>query len=93
LEDSSAIQAAATIAVDDPRGNKILVAYATTCKAIEVDEIRSHLADRLPDYMLPAEIFLLPEMPLNNSGKINKLALKQQYQTKGATGCPTHCPA
>ena len=33
--------------------------------------IRRHLARRLPDYMLPQHITLIPEIPLSNNGKVD----------------------
>jgi aryl carrier-like protein len=33
--------------------------------------IRRHLARRLPDYMLPQHVTLIPEIPLSNNGKVD----------------------
>ncbi|WP_349367910.1 amino acid adenylation domain-containing protein [Salinarimonas sp.] len=37
--------------------------------------LRAHLADRLPDYMVPAHIVLLPRFELNTNGKIDRSRL------------------
>jgi amino acid adenylation domain-containing protein len=37
--------------------------------------LRSHLKKKLPDYMVPAQFVLLPELPLNSSGKVDRHAL------------------
>lgn len=38
-------------------------------------ELRGWLADKLPDYMIPATFISLPEIPLTSSGKIDRRAL------------------
>ncbi|PSM45376.1 non-ribosomal peptide synthetase [Streptomyces dioscori] len=38
-------------------------------------EWRAALADRLPDYMIPAVVVELPVLPLNRSGKVDRTAL------------------
>src|SRR5258708_37635342 len=59
-----------------------LVAYIVT-KAGEneraerevIGEVRRHLNQKLPDYMVPAHFILLSELPLTPSGKIDRQAL------------------
>ncbi len=53
-----------------------LVAYLVAAGAApEVATLRSHLAARLPDYMLPAVFVNLPALPLSPSGKVDRRAL------------------
>jgi len=40
-------------------------------------DLRQHLQDRLPDYMVPAFILVLGEMPLTPSGKVDRRALPE----------------
>jgi acyl-CoA synthetase (AMP-forming)/AMP-acid ligase II len=42
---------------------------------LDVAALRTSLARRLPDYMVPAAIHLLSEMPLNSNGKFDRPAL------------------
>jgi amino acid adenylation domain-containing protein/thioester reductase-like protein len=54
-----------------------LVAYWVARPSGKADaaELRTSLRDRLPEYMIPAELLELPAMPLLPSGKVNRAAL------------------
>jgi nonribosomal peptide synthetase DhbF len=54
-------------------------------------QLREHLTKRLPDYMVPAEIILLPEMPFNRNGKVDRVRLSE-FPTTGSAG-PADWPA
>ncbi|GGK48897.1 hypothetical protein GCM10011322_39920 [Salinarimonas ramus] len=60
-----------------PGDDRRLVAYvvAGSGPAPEVPRLRAHLAERLPDYMIPAHIVLLPRFELNTNGKIDRARL------------------
>jgi acyl carrier protein len=75
------------MAREDEPGDKRLVAYlvadtlvadtlvADTESLLSIDEIRSYLKERLPDYMVPSAFVLLNEMPLTPNGKVDRRAL------------------
>ncbi|WP_367387265.1 amino acid adenylation domain-containing protein [Bacillus vallismortis] len=54
-----------------------LAAYITTKKEVSVDDLRLFLADKLPEYMIPAYFTKLDHFPLTANGKIDKKALPE----------------
>ncbi|MFW6640876.1 amino acid adenylation domain-containing protein [Nocardiopsis algeriensis] len=60
-----------------PAGGAVLVSYAVPWNGQELDgeELRAHIARRLPDYMVPAHVVVLDRLPLNSSGKVDHAAL------------------
>ena len=74
--------------IDTQQGNKQLVAYVTgyfSQPSAEIEEeIRHFLVDHLIDYMVPAAIMVLDEIPLTPIGKVDYKALPspQQLQQK-----------
>ena len=61
----------------DGQGELRLVAYIVTQTgtALELSDLRQHLLDHLPFYMLPAHIIPLTELPRLNNGKLDYQAL------------------
>lgn len=50
---------------------------------LNIDELLSSAAARLPPYMVPKEIRLIEELPLNQNGKIDRKALLQLVKKAG----------
>jgi amino acid adenylation domain-containing protein len=48
---------------------------AIEAEAIEVNQLRAYLKERLPYYMVPSAFVTLEEMPLTPNGKVNRKAL------------------
>lgn len=64
------------VVVDRHERASSLAAYVTlNDEAATPAEILDALADRLPDYMIPASCTVLPELPLTPNGKIDRKAL------------------
>jgi amino acid adenylation domain-containing protein len=64
-----------TVAHAPAGGEMRLVTYCTIEQEVQETELREHLAQRLPEYMLPGAIVPMEEMPRGPSGKINRLLL------------------
>ena len=71
------VQDAVVVAREESSGGRMLVAYVAnpSGSALDPGPLRSWLQSRLPDYMLPAHIVGLTELPLNSHGKIDRTAL------------------
>ena len=60
-----------------PSGAMTLAAYYTTQDRDDTDALRAHLADRLPDVMVPASFTRLDAFPLTPNRKIDRKALPE----------------
>ncbi|WP_348267828.1 non-ribosomal peptide synthetase [Edaphobacter paludis] len=77
LEQCGVVRQAVVVVREDKEGDKRLVAYLVI-KETEVEVagmLRSMLASKLPDYMIPSAFVFLPELPLTDNGKIDRKAL------------------
>ncbi|TAE52311.1 MAG: amino acid adenylation domain-containing protein, partial [Nostocales cyanobacterium] len=69
------IQASCVIVREDNPGDKRLVAYIVSEKTLEISELRQHLKNKLPEYMIPNAFVYLESLPLTPNGKIDRRAL------------------
>jgi amino acid adenylation domain-containing protein len=62
---------------EDTPGDKRLVAYAIPQPQHEISEqtLRQYMKEQLPEYMVPAAIVIMDELPLTANGKIDHKAL------------------
>ena len=77
LAEHPAVGAAAVLAPEEAPGDRRLVAYVAPGgqPLPPVAELRTFLADRLPDFMVPAWIVPLPALPRTPNGKLDRAAL------------------
>jgi len=77
LTEHESVTEAVVIALQDRGSEKRLVAYVVTAPGASrnVSDLRSHLKDRLPDYMIPSAFVYLDDLPLTSHGKIDRRAL------------------
>src|SRR6185369_14181156 len=65
----------AAVVLNETDGDKRLVAYVVS--DAQPSELREYLKERLPDYMVPAFLVHLDEIPLTPHGKIDRRALPE----------------
>jgi amino acid adenylation domain-containing protein len=71
-----AIRESVVVTNENGAGEKRLVAYVVAHASLPaVRELRDFLAQKLPDYMLPAIFVPLDALPVASSGKVNRAAL------------------
>ncbi|MEC0241464.1 amino acid adenylation domain-containing protein [Paenibacillus dokdonensis] len=63
------------IDLDDASGAKYLCAYVVADEPFSYDEMSAFLSENLPDYMVPAKLVQLTELPLTANGKVDRRAL------------------
>lgn len=71
----TSVRACAVLVREDSPGRKQLVAYVVANDTLSVPALRAQLAQRLPDYMLPARYVPLPALPVTRNGKLDRRAL------------------
>ena len=72
LTSHAEVRQALVVAQHQPAGDRLVAYVATTMTATD---LRRHLQDRLPDYMVPAVIIPVGSFPLTAHGKIDHAAL------------------
>ena len=70
-----AVQHAVAMVREDVPGDKRLVAYVVLGQDISFTELRAHLKQTLPDYMVPSAFVKMEALPLTPSGKVSRRAL------------------
>jgi amino acid adenylation domain-containing protein len=69
------VREAVVLARLDTPGDPRLVAYVVPRGALETAQLAEFLAASLPAYMVPSSFVLLPALPLNPNGKVDRKAL------------------
>ena len=75
LESTPGVRQAVVIPREDQPGDVRLVAYLTTDTKVDEGALRAHLAETLPDIMLPAHFVTLDSFPLTPNRKVDRKAL------------------
>ena len=69
----------------DAQGEKHLCGYIVADKAMELTELQEQLRKHLPDYMIPAQLVQLDEIPLSSNGKVDRSLLPEPGSCEDST--------
>jgi len=72
-----AVKEAIVIARPDENKDNYLCAYIVSSQLISSEDLREYLFEELPDYMVPRHFIFMEKMPVNSSGKIDRLRLPE----------------
>lgn len=77
LERHPAVKDAVILVKSFAEDDKRLIAFLVFAEGSlpDVSELRTFLADQVPDYMVPSRFIILEKLPLNPSGKVDRRAL------------------
>ncbi len=90
LASHPAVTAAAVLATESADGTSSLIAFLTRSPATDVtaQTLRHWLAERLPEFMVPADFLPLAALPLTSNGKIDRQALRRLAKAERARTTP-----
>jgi amino acid adenylation domain-containing protein len=77
LRQHAEVRESVVLAEEDGAREKRLVAYVMTEQGIGKQQLRAYLKEKLPEYMLPAVVIPVKEIPLTANGKIDRNKLSQ----------------
>ncbi|HUK88751.1 MAG TPA: amino acid adenylation domain-containing protein, partial [Blastocatellia bacterium] len=84
LDEHPSVLKSAVIAREDLPGEKRLVGYVILDQSSRpsIAQLHSFLADRLPEYMIPADFVVLEKFPVTSTGKIDRRELPAPSRTR-----------
>ncbi len=82
IAEKESIHEVAVLVKDETAEEKELIAYMTSSKEETITEIRSYLAARVPEYMIPSSFVQIETFPLTINGKIDKNKLSSVEGTR-----------
>ena len=86
LREHEEVKEAVVMVREEGGGGKRLVGYVVCKGEIGGEELRRHLKQRLPEYMVPSGYVMLEELPLTASGKVDRKALPAAGEAEQVRG-------
>ncbi|MGW7276289.1 amino acid adenylation domain-containing protein [Streptomyces sp. NPDC054864] len=80
---------AVVIARQGAGDSKRLVAYLVASDSADTEEIRSYVAERLPEFMVPSAFVVIDRLPLMPNGKLDRAALPEPEFTGTSYRAPS----
>ncbi|MEV4534076.1 AMP-binding protein [Asanoa sp. NPDC049518] len=71
------VREAVVVTVDLAGARSLAGFYTCRPPGVAVERVRETLVDRLPEYMVPARLVALDELPLTSNGKVDRAALAE----------------
>ncbi|TDC89821.1 AMP-binding protein [Actinomadura sp. 7K507] len=78
LSEHPGVAQAAVVGRPDEHWGEVVIAYLTAEREVDLEALHRRCRERLAAYKVPAEFIVVPEMPLNASGKILKRRLRSE---------------
>jgi amino acid adenylation domain-containing protein len=89
LRSHAHVDEAVVVAPVDARGEHRLIAYVVASN-VTTDELRRHLADWIPEFMIPSTFVPIDAVPRTASGKIDRLSLPSPESASAASAGPVY---
>jgi amino acid adenylation domain-containing protein len=89
LRQHPSVKESVVVLREEPDGDKRLVGYVVADGAlVQNGQLREYLKNKLPEYMIPAVLVSMKQLPLTNNGKVDhgKLPLPDNVREGGAGG-------
>src|SRR6185312_13204263 len=89
-----AVRECAVVAREDVPGTRLLAAYLVLREgaAGDLEALRSAVRAKLPEYMVPQSLVVLPSLPLTPNGKVDRRALPAPDRSRLATAAELVAP-
>jgi len=82
------VRQVAVVALPHPQWVNVLGATVVpeAGQELHAADVKGHVADRLPAYMVPAEVRIVAELPKGSSGKIDRSRIWDELVARSASG-------
>jgi len=93
LRKNETISDCAVIVRENSHGENAIYAYVVSSETVDFEKIRAQLRQALPDYMIPAYMMQLENIPVTTNGKLDKRALPEIVLRSDSEYIPPRNPA